>query len=251
MLAALAPGGTARASVVIDIETTLGTGVVDVEVRGSLNLTGLTFVDTSPATGFLDPALAAIIVGPPGPPSGEVDIYTGAITGQPSFGPGSLTVPSDGSGSLFGIDVAVNTIMVPQGYVSGADLSGRNTYSGTLDTLGLEPRVLIYRTFRTSRANFSTQPVAAIEISVPICASEREKPVCHKFFEGNRFRQMCGTGDLPLRHRRKHRLRPSGNRPAGHDGARAGDAGLGPHRSGRGGRRRSPTAPAGRGLRAT
>jgi hypothetical protein len=50
------------------------------------------------------------------------------------------------------------------------------------------------RTFRTSRANFSTQPVAAIEISVPICASEREKPVCHKFFEGNRFRQMCGTG---------------------------------------------------------
>jgi hypothetical protein len=52
----------------------------------------------------------------------------------------------------------------------------------------------LQRTFRTSRANFSTQPVAAIEISVPICASEREKPVCHKFFEGNRFRQMCGTG---------------------------------------------------------
>jgi len=144
MLAALAPGGTARASVVIVIEKILGTGVVDVDVRGSLNLTGLTFVDTSPATGFLDPARAAIIVAPPGPPSGEVDIYTGMITGPRSFGPGSRTVPLDGSGSLFGIDVAGNTIMVPQGYVSGADLSGHNTYSGTLDTLGLEPRAIFY-----------------------------------------------------------------------------------------------------------
>jgi hypothetical protein len=55
-------------------------------------------------------------------------------------------------------------------------------------------------TFRTSRANSSTQPVAAIEISVPICASEREKSVCHKSFEANMFRQMCGTGARQLQY---------------------------------------------------
>src|SRR5262245_8230699 len=49
------------------------------------------------------------------------------------------------------------------------------------------------RTFRTSRANLSTQPLVLIELSVPICASEHERPVCHKSFEATRIRQMCGT----------------------------------------------------------
>jgi len=51
-----------------------------------------------------------------------------------------------------------------------------------------------YRTFRTSRANFSTQVIVAIEISVPICASKHEKLVCRKPFVANKFRQMCGKG---------------------------------------------------------
>src|SRR3954447_17398262 len=66
------------------------------------------------------------------------------------------------------------------------------------------------RTFRTSRANFSTQPVAAIELSMPICASEREKSVCHKSFEDNRFRQMCGTGGTGNWNRQRYRPSLSG-----------------------------------------
>ena len=59
---------------------------------------------------------------------------------------------------------------------------------GEGDCLRFRTRHGVKPTFRTSRANFSTQVLVAIEISVPICASEREKPVCHNPLEGRRFR---------------------------------------------------------------
>ena len=52
---------------------------------------------------------------------------------------------------------------------------------------------LLNPTFRTSRVNYSLQPVALLEISVSIYPSEGEKPALRKSFAFKRLQQMCGT----------------------------------------------------------
>jgi hypothetical protein len=101
---------------------------------GTIDLTGLTSFGSS----FSSPELYAdhgiLGVGP----SGTIDLYTGP-TGPFSFGPGSAFFPSATSGdSVFLEDFGLD-IEVPQGYVSGASLTGSASYTGTIFSLGLTP----------------------------------------------------------------------------------------------------------------
>jgi hypothetical protein len=67
-----------------------------------------------------------------------IDLYSGT-SGPFSFGPGGGTFPSATSGdSVFLEDFGLD-IDVPQGYVSGASLSGSASYTGTIFSLGLTP----------------------------------------------------------------------------------------------------------------
>jgi hypothetical protein len=101
---------------------------------GTIDLTGLTSFGSSFASPELYPLHGIIGVGL----SGTTDLYSGT-SGPFSFGPGSATFPSATSGdSVFLEDFGLD-IDVPQGYVSGASLSGSASYTGTIFSLGLTP----------------------------------------------------------------------------------------------------------------
>jgi hypothetical protein len=128
-------GGRADAAVVIDIFQSGAN--VEVTGSGTINLTDLTPVFSSPGTAAVIPSAAAVIVGL----NSNVDVYTG-ISGPASFGSGGETIASSGSGDIFGIDEG--TLGVPEGY-TGTALSGSSTYDGqTLTMLGLKPGTYVY-----------------------------------------------------------------------------------------------------------
>jgi hypothetical protein len=74
---------------------------------------------------------------------------------------------------------------------------------------------LLNPTFRTSRVNYSLQPVALLEISVSIYPSEGEKPALRKSFAFKRLQQMCGTwvNDLVIQVQDQDRRRPMADEP--------------------------------------
>ncbi len=102
---------------------------------GSLDLTGLTFYETSFYGASVDPSQAELLVGPLG---GNIDIYTGA-SGPSSFGTGGSTFASSGTGDVVSV-LEDNYVSVPAGYVSGDPLSDSSTYDNTtFAALGLTP----------------------------------------------------------------------------------------------------------------
>jgi hypothetical protein len=120
--------GQARAGFII----TFSQVGADVEANGTgtLNVGGLTPGPTNVnERAFLDPSTAALMTGPA--TFTKTDVYEGAISGPTSFGPGSITLASSGSGDFAGIISAGDQIFVPHGYVSGAALNDTATWSGT------------------------------------------------------------------------------------------------------------------------
>jgi hypothetical protein len=136
LLLVAAVGRRADASLVIDIEQ-VGPNVV-VTGSGSLNLTGLSFAGTVNSVSALYPAVGNITFG-----AGSSDNYE-TLTKQ-SFGPGAFENATFTSGDSFGVVGGAHAVRVPHGYVSGASLSGSDTFDDvTIGGLGLTPGTYTY-----------------------------------------------------------------------------------------------------------
>jgi hypothetical protein len=135
--------GPANAAVVIDIFQDGGDVVAT--GAGTLDLTGLTFLESAPVGGMgvVVPVDGVAIVGP----DVIADVYDGA-NGPASFGPGFATFGSDYTGLAFGVAgslFGLPVVVVPHDYVSGAPLLGSSTFAGeTIASLGLTPGTYVY-----------------------------------------------------------------------------------------------------------
>ena len=132
---------------------------------GAINLTGLTFSQSSSSNPGLRPHIlgvygSAFIL--TGPTSSSVDSYLGG-TGPTSFGGlfAGVSFASSGSGDMVGRTVDYwgdAHIIVPTGYVSGTFLSDTATYSGqTIATLGVTPGTYVWRWGSGANQNFTLQ----------------------------------------------------------------------------------------------
>ncbi len=132
MAVALLFGPVAGASVVSleqDGSNVVATG------SGTLNTTALSGgYETLGTAALISPQAADLLVG-----GYAMDEYN-SIAGPTSFGSSSsLAVASSVTGDRFGVE-AGEALFVPDGYVSGADLSGTATWDdATLASLGVTP----------------------------------------------------------------------------------------------------------------
>jgi hypothetical protein len=128
----------AQAALILMMEE-VAAGVL-VSGSGTADLSGLTFVEDVFGSGVVAPSDSVVVLGPDVNVTVAYDEY-GAVSG-PSFGPGGPSFPSSGAGDSFGITLSgVNLhLAVPDGYVSGAPLSGTSVFAGaTFASLGVIP----------------------------------------------------------------------------------------------------------------
>ena len=131
-VAALSVAYPARANFIATINQ-VGTNV-DVTGSGTIDLTALSFITPAAAGAAILPSGAYLVLA-----TGNVAVYTG-FSGPTSFGSGGVTFASSTGGNAVGIAGHDGELFVPQGYVSGAALSGTSTYAGaTLLSLGVNP----------------------------------------------------------------------------------------------------------------
>jgi VPDSG-CTERM motif len=130
---------------------------------GALDLTGLTLNSSGGgAAPELHPSLfGSIQTGPT--PFAIVSVYSG-VSGPTSFGTGSQTFASSGSGDLvgiFGLGPGIGRLIVPQGYVSGSPLSDSSTYNNaTFISLGVTPGIYEWTWGTGANQNFTLDAVA-------------------------------------------------------------------------------------------
>jgi hypothetical protein len=116
---------------------------------GAFNLTGLIGPVGATNPPYICGVLAQLVTGPTGAAN---DIY-GGFTGPTSFGSGGLFFADIGSGDMVGIGGFYNSLVVPQGYVSGTALSSTATWNNaTFASLGLTPGTYVW-TWGTGSAN--------------------------------------------------------------------------------------------------
>jgi PEP-CTERM motif len=129
---------SAQAGYVLTLEE-VGSNVVATG-SGSIDLSGLNFaLSGQHVFPQMSPGLSEIFTGATNLP--EVDVY-GGTSGPSSFGNGSQTVASSGSGDMVGISEGSTALAVPSGYVSGSPLSDTSTYANrTFAGLGVTPGV--------------------------------------------------------------------------------------------------------------
>ncbi len=131
---------------------------------GSVNLTGLTKVDSDIGVSSIDPGNSQIVVG------GAVDFYGyPSIPGQ--FGAiGGPVFATSSSGDAFGLTFPF--IGLPAGYVSGADLAFSLFFSGqTLDSLTLVTGSYVWSWGSGADADSVTLQIGAPGATVPEPAS--------------------------------------------------------------------------------
>jgi hypothetical protein len=111
---------------------------------GSFNLTSLTLVNSLSITSGFNASSAIWIAGATATPPGPTGQYYGgaSLTYPTTFASGSQSgSPSATTGSAFGVltgGASGRTIVVPDGYVSGTNISGSTTYAGkTIAGMGL------------------------------------------------------------------------------------------------------------------
>ncbi len=104
---------------------------------GTIDLTGLSFIFTDNEAAAINPSDAFIVTGPV--TVEPLDDYVGFV-GPASFGSGSATSASSGSGDTVGIFGSPGLLFLPSGYLSGAALSDSATYDNqTFSSLGVTP----------------------------------------------------------------------------------------------------------------
>jgi hypothetical protein len=137
-------GTRADASIVVNFEQ-VGSDVVATGT-GTLNLAALTPTGGGgPMFGGVDPDFPDLGMGP----TTHVDgIFYKFVTGPTSWGTGSETDASFGSGDYFGVLVVKGfggLLFLSPDYVSNAPLSASDTYSNaTFSSLGITPGTYIY-----------------------------------------------------------------------------------------------------------
>jgi hypothetical protein len=141
----------ALAGYIVDL-TQKGSNVVATG-SGALNLIGLTHAGPGGGEAFMNPGFGVIGTGPVSfEPS---DVYTG-FTGPFSFGSGSETAASSGSGDAVFMEGTGGELFLPKGYVSGSALSDHSTYdSQTFSSLGVTPGTYEWRWGRGANQNFT------------------------------------------------------------------------------------------------
>ena len=105
---------------------------------GSLDLTGLRFVETAAYPLLLDPAVGAITLGPSW---GSVENYDGLPGWSANFGSGGKTTPGSGSGFFFA--VAGNTFAIQRFYAKFSPVSSSATWQNTTLDNSASRRALI------------------------------------------------------------------------------------------------------------
>ncbi len=141
-------GPAAHAGYVVTL-TQVGDSVVATG-SGTIDLSGLTFLESTGGGVVIEPSRGTISLGPTGVSSD--DVYTG-FTGPTSFGSGFGAVASSGSGDFVGISYNLGEIGVPEGYVSGSSLSDTATWDdATFASLGVTPGTYVW-TWGTAAAD--------------------------------------------------------------------------------------------------
>lgn len=152
----------AEASAVIKV--TESGGNVVATATGSLNTADLTFQETSTTSSGVNSSASFLEVS-----SGSVDLYH-SITGPTSFGTGSFTPPSAGSGNRFGVRFGTSSLAVPAGYISGAPLAGTSTFTNrNFAQLGLLPGT--YTWTWGSGANADSLTLKIVDVVSPVQAT--------------------------------------------------------------------------------
>ena len=139
---------------------------------GAIDLTDLTMTvlgGCCNASG-LDPQFGYLAIGSLG---GVGDGYTGSFSGPSSFGSGTTTAASSGSGDPVEFDQSVSEIVVPTGYVSDTPLSDGFIYNNaTFANLGVTPGTYVWtwgtRADRSFTLEIGTTPLPA---ALPLFAS--------------------------------------------------------------------------------
>jgi VPDSG-CTERM motif len=109
---------------------------------GAINLTDLTFGSSTGETSVIIPSLGVVFTGPTN--LSNTFLYIGEFSGPTSFGAGGQSFANSGSGDFVGF-IALEVLLVPSEYVSGAALSDTSTYSGaTFASLGVTPGTYVW-----------------------------------------------------------------------------------------------------------
>jgi len=121
---------------------------------GEIDLSGLTFSYFLSSGAFVDPSAGYILTDA----GGNLSSYT-SVSGPATFGTGTQTNVSSGSGDLVG--VGGSQLFVPQGYVSDSVLSDSSTYnSATLSSLGVTPGIYTWTWGTGPNQSFTLDAVA-------------------------------------------------------------------------------------------
>lgn len=140
LMALLSFEGVANAEFVITVYQS-GSNVVATG-SGTINTAGLTVTSSGTAVGHVNPSNGTIYLGP----ATSTNDYQGTtVSGPSSFGSGTLANASSGSGPIVGVNPSNHRILLPQSYVSGAQLSDSSQWnSTTLSGLGLTVGIYTY-----------------------------------------------------------------------------------------------------------
>lgn len=156
----------ARAAIVLT--ATQSTGSVVISGGGTANLAGLSRISGGDFATAIEPSVSLLSMG--SPPGGLASFY-GKLTGPGSFGPGSFTTVSDGSGDRLGIttDNGAPVLLVPEGYVSGTTLQGSISFNSgtTFASLGMTPGTYVWTWGSGANADSLTLRFDATAAPVP------------------------------------------------------------------------------------
>ncbi len=158
------------------IKITESGGDVIVSATGSLNIADLTFWQTSNTAQGIHSSSSFLEVS-----SGPVDLYQ-SISGPASFGTGSFTFPSSGTGDRLGIRFGAASLAVPAGYISGTSLAGTSTFANkSFAQLGLVPGSYTWTWGSGDNADSLTIKVAdaPTPIQATLDVDANQNPVLH------------------------------------------------------------------------
>ncbi len=163
-----AVGGKIQAGVVININQ-VGNDVVATG-SGTIDTTDLTFEAATTEYAGIQPNAADSVFGPAPFVVLPIDIYIGA-SGPSSWGPGTFTYASSGSGDAVGLTASDDGnvgLITPLGYLSGTALSFSSTYTNqTFASMGLTPGAYTVTWGTGANADFLTVNIGTASVPEP------------------------------------------------------------------------------------